>query len=240
MTIVRLVLYPQIHPITVWSVIPLDLKDIKFNEKGLVPAIAQDINTSEVLMMAWMDRESVEKTVSTGKAHYFSRSRNKLWLKGETSGNFQEVKSILYDCDGDTVLMLVDPKGPACHTGEKTCFYRALEGDKIKPSGPHIIKELFEVLKERKKADPKSSYVASLYAKGLPKILEKVGEESAELIEAAVEKGKTDVLYEFCDLLFHSMVLLSERGVEIDEVFIELGRRFGISGIAEKESRGKR
>jgi phosphoribosyl-ATP pyrophosphohydrolase/phosphoribosyl-AMP cyclohydrolase len=211
---------------------------IKFNDKGLVPAIAQDIRTGEVLMMAWMNAEALEKTISSGKAHFYSRSRKSLWLKGETSGNFQEVKSMRYDCDGDTLLLLVEPKGPACHTGERTCFYRSLGPEEAKPVGPTVISELAKVLEERKKADPGSSYVASLYAKGLPKILAKIEEETNELVEAASEKDNSQVLYEFCDLLFHSMALLSHKGIAIDEVFAELSRRFGTSGIEEKNSRG--
>jgi len=217
------------------------LSGLKFNEKGLVPAIAQDAATGEVLMMAWMNQEAIEETLSTGKAHYFSRSRNSLWLKGETSGNFQEVKEVRYDCDGDTLLVLVAPKGPACHTGERTCFYRSLGAEaKAKPAGPAIIAELGRVLEERKKADPASSYVASLYAKGLPKILAKIEEETYELVEAASEKDNGQVLYEFCDLLFHSMALLAHKGIAVEEVFRELARRYGTSGIEEKNSRGKR
>lgn len=219
---------------------PNGTEAVKFNETGLVPAIAQDIHTGEVLMMAWMNAEALEKTLSTGKAHYYSRSRNSLWLKGETSGNFQEVKSVRYDCDGDTLLLLVEPKGPACHTGERTCFYRTLgEEAMAKPSGPRVLAELARILEERKKADPSSSYVASLYAKGLPRILAKIEEESGELVDAAAVKDNGQVLYEFCDLLFHSMVLLSQKGIAMDEVFDELARRFGISGIEEKNSRGK-
>lgn len=217
------------------------LSGLKFNEKGLVPAIAQDATTGEVLMMAWMDQEAIEKTLSTGKAHYFSRSRNSLWLKGETSGNFQAVKGVRYDCDGDTLLVLVEPRGPACHTGERTCFYRSLDGGtELKPAGPAVIAELGRVLEDRKKADPASSYVASLYAKGLPKILAKIEEETYELVEAASEKDNGQVLYEFCDLLFHSMALLAHKGITVDEVFGELSRRYGTSGIEEKNSRGKR
>lgn len=212
---------------------------IKFNDKGLVPAIAQDALTGEVLMMAWMNAESIEKTIETGKAYYYSRSRNSLWLKGETSGNFQAVKSIRYDCDGDTLLLMVEPKGPACHTGERTCFYRSLGNEaEVRPAGPAVISMLAKVLEERKKADPEKSYVASLYAKGLPRILAKIEEETYELVEAASEKDNGQVLYEFCDLLFHSMALLSHKGIAIDEVFAELGRRFGTSGIEEKNSRG--
>lgn len=218
----------------------MDLDNIKFNEQGLIPAIAQDASTGEVLMLAYMNKEALSLTLSTGRAHYWSRSRRSLWLKGDTSGNYQNVKSVLYDCDGDTILLLVEPLGPACHTGERTCFYRSLDGKGAKPTGPRVLTELYSIIKERKKAEPDKSYVASLYAKGLPKILEKVAEESAELIEAAREKGKDDVVYEFCDLLFHSMVLLSNEGIEMDEAYMELARRFGISGIEEKESRGKK
>lgn len=215
--------------------------DIKFDQNGLVPAIAQDSTTKEVLMLAYMNKESLEKTVSTGKAHFFSRSRQSLWLKGETSGNFLTIRSIRYDCDGDTILLLVDPKGPACHTGERSCFYRAIvEGEQKETAGPKVLKDLFEILKERKNAPPEKSYVASLYAKGLPKILEKIEEESGELVEAAREKGKDEVLYELCDLWFHTMVLLADSGIEIEAVFGELARRFGVSGITEKESRPKK
>lgn len=218
----------------------MDLDGIKFNGEGLVPAIAQDANTGEVLMLAYMNKEALSLTLSTGRAHYWSRSRKSLWLKGDTSGNYQNVKSVLYDCDGDTILLEVEPLGPACHTGERTCFFRSLDGKGAKLSGPRVLTELYSIIKERKKAAPDKSYVASLYAKGLPKILEKIGEESAELMEAAREKGKSDVVYEFCDLLFHSMVLLSNEGIEMDETYRELARRFGISGIEEKGSRGKK
>ncbi len=218
--------------------IQFDISPVKFNENGLVPAIAQDSRTSEVLMMAWMDKVAIEKTIATGRAHYFSRSRGRLWQKGESSGNFQEVRSIRYDCDGDTLLLLVEPRGPACHTGERTCFYRALDGGEVKPSGPAVLTELMRVLAERKDADPAKSYVASLYARGLTKILDKIEEESGELLEAANYNDNGQVVYELSDLLFHCLVLLSLKGIGVDEVFGELARRFGISGIAEKEARG--
>ncbi|MEK7774207.1 MAG: bifunctional phosphoribosyl-AMP cyclohydrolase/phosphoribosyl-ATP diphosphatase HisIE [Deltaproteobacteria bacterium] len=218
----------------------LDLSAIKFNGKGLVPAVAQDVNTLDVLMLAYMNMEALEKTMESRKAHYWSRSRNSLWLKGETSGNFQEVRSIYYDCDADTLLLMVEPKGPACHTGEKTCFFRRLDewgGADTRPE--RAIKELFRTIKERKGASPDKSYVASLYSRGREKILEKIEEESAELIEAARAKTRGDVLYEFCDLFFHSLVLLASEGIEMEEVCAELGRRSGVSGIDEKASRGK-
>lgn len=218
----------------------MDITGLKFDANGLIPAIAQDEATLEVLMMAYMNKEAVEKTFSTGRAHYFSRSRNKLWLKGETSGNFQEVKAVLYDCDADTLLLMVRPLGPACHTGERTCFYRRLDkGAPLKGGGEGVIAGLERILKDRKGADPSTSYTASLYSKGLSKILEKVKEESAELIEAAAVKEKKDIVYELCDLWFHTMVLLAHKDIDMKDVFAELSRRFGTSGIAEKESRKK-
>ena len=218
----------------------MKITDINFGECGLIPAIAQDINTSEVLMMAYMNREALEKTVWSGRAHYWSRSRQRLWLKGETSGNFQEVKSIYYDCDADALLLMVDPLGPACHTGEKTCFYRVLYGSEERPpKGPGVLKDLYGVLKERKEESPEKSYVASLYSKGIEKIIEKVGEESGEFIGAAREGDGKKIVHELADLWFHTMVLLSYKGIELEELFGEFSRRFGTSGIEEKLKRGK-
>lgn len=223
----------------------MEIPVIKYNEKGLVPAIAQDSKTGEVLMMAWMNEEALSLTLSTGKAHYYSRSRNKLWLKGESSGNIQQVRSVRYDCDGDTILLGVEPMGPACHTGERTCFYRSIMEDGREDGteagaapGPEVLTALYAVLMGRKKADPEKSYVASLYAKGLPKILEKIEEESGELVEAAVEKGREDVVYEMADLWFHTLVLLANESIGVEKLFGELARRFGLSGIEEKNSRG--
>ncbi len=219
----------------------MDISKIKFDSNGLVPAIAQDINTSEVLMMAYMNSEALEKTLSTGRAHYWSRSREKLWLKGETSGNFQDVLAIHYDCDADTILLTVEPAGPACHTGEISCFFRALkDGAKTRGPAPGILEELFNVLKARKEADPDKSYVAALYNKGLAKILEKVEEESGELQEAASSKGRKELVHETADLWFHTLVLLAYKGVEIEEVWAEFEERFGTSGHAEKASRDGR
>ncbi|MBI5809588.1 MAG: bifunctional phosphoribosyl-AMP cyclohydrolase/phosphoribosyl-ATP diphosphatase HisIE [Deltaproteobacteria bacterium] len=218
----------------------VNLSEIKFGADGLIPAIAQDINTSEVLMMAYMDMEALLKTIETRRAHYWSRSRRELWLKGSTSGNFQEVRSVFYDCDGDTLLLLVEPKGPACHTGERSCFYRALAGQPEKGSGAGVIKALYRTAIERKTASPDKSYTAYLYSKGLSKILEKLEEESGELIEAAREKGDKEVVHEMADLIFHGVVLLALRGIDIEELFGELKRRSGASGIEEKRRRGNK
>lgn len=219
-----------------------DISMIKYDEKGLLPAIAQDADTSEVLMMAYMNKEALEKTLSTGRAHFYSRSRERLWLKGETSGNFLEVKGVYHDCDCDAILLLVQPKGPACHTGERSCFYRRLDNAAVKPSpaGPAVLKELYNIIQKRKGADPSKSYVASLYAKGATRINEKIAEESGELIEAANVKDKKEIVHEMADLWFHTLVLLSYKEIDTGELFKELGRRFGLSGIEEKESRRKK
>ncbi|MBI5233745.1 MAG: bifunctional phosphoribosyl-AMP cyclohydrolase/phosphoribosyl-ATP diphosphatase HisIE, partial [Deltaproteobacteria bacterium] len=164
----------------------LDPSLIKYDKDGLVPAIAQEHETGEVLMLAYMTREALEMTLSTGRAHYWSRSQGKLWLKGETSGNFQDIQAIYYDCDMDTILLIVSQKGNACHTGEMTCFFRRLDdSNKKTKKWPRILAGLFRTLKERKGASPETSYTASLYSKGLDAILKKVAEESRELIEAA-------------------------------------------------------
>ncbi len=223
----------------------INIDSIKFNEKGLVPAIAQEEATGEVLMLAYMNKESLEKTLATGKAYYYSRSRKELWLKGGTSGNLQEIHSIRYDCDCDTLLLKIHQTGVACHTGQRSCFYREIKNfrDASRPAGAEVITELYKVLLERKgqtgnKPDEKS-YVASLYAKGTAKIAEKIAEESGELIEAALEKDNKEIVYELCDLWFHTLVMLGHKDIDLGEVFSELARRFGRSGIEEKKSRGK-
>ncbi len=221
----------------------MDTSVIKFGPDGLAPAIAQDASSLDVLMLAYMNAEALDLTLSTGRAHYWSRSRRKLWLKGETSGNFQEVDAVHYDCDADAILLTVRPAGPACHTGESNCFYRALKAGKKAGAksggGTDILTGLFEVLKSRKGADPKESYVASLYAKGLGAILGKIEEESGELAEAARDEGASEVIHETADLLFHTLVLLAEKEIGIEEVLGELKGRFGTSGHDEKRGRKK-
>ncbi len=215
-----------------------DIGRIKFGPDGLIPAIAQDSVTSEVLMLAYMNAESLELTLSTRKAHFYSRSREKLWCKGETSGNFLSVQSMRYDCDADTILMQVVPVGPACHTGEVSCFFNAIDlGDTTDPAGPGILGKLYRILEARKGEAADNSYVASLYSKGQSKILEKVAEEAGELDEAAREKDDKETVHELVDLWFHTLVLTAHKGIGIEKIFAEFDRRFGTSGIDEKKSR---
>lgn len=212
-----------------------NLKDsIKFDDKGLVPVVTQDYKTKEVLMVAYMNSEAFDKTIETGKVTYFSRSRNKLWLKGETSGHYQLVKSIKLDCDGDTILIEAEQIDSACHTGNKTCFYRTLsEGswkeaaeNNVEELSAQILQEVYDVIVDRTIHPKEGSYTNYLFTKGLDKILKKVGEETAEVIIAAKNKSKDEIRYEISDLMYHLMVLMVERGVTLDDIYGELkGRR---------------
>ncbi len=204
---------------------------VKFDEKGLVPVVTQDIKTKEVLMVAYMNEEAFDKTIETGKVHYYSRSRSKLWLKGETSGHFQLVKSIKLDCDGDTILIEAEQIDAACHTGNKTCFFRTMvdgewkENEEEKPTVA-ILHEVYNVILDRTVNPKEGSYTNYLFTKGLDKILKKVGEEAAEVIIAAKNQSKEEIRYEVSDLMYHLMVLLVERGLTLEDIYGELkGRR---------------
>jgi len=203
----------------------MDISKIKFDEKGLVPVVVQDVKTNKVLMLAYMNEESISKTEETGKMVYFSRSRQKLWLKGETSGNFQTLHELKIDCDGDTLLALVSQEGVACHTGEYSCFFRSLYGDGEFSGGYAIIDELFSVIEDRKANPKEGSYTNYLFEKGIDKILKKVGEESAEVIIAAKNAAPDEIRYESADLLYHLFVMLCDRGLVPSEVFAELEKR---------------
>ncbi|MFQ5508658.1 MAG: bifunctional phosphoribosyl-AMP cyclohydrolase/phosphoribosyl-ATP diphosphatase HisIE [Leptospirillia bacterium] len=218
---------------------------VKWNADGLVPAVAQSATDGRVLMLAWMNAEALSLTLTSGYAHYWSRSRGALWKKGETSGHLQAVREVRLDCDGDTVLLKVVQTGAACHTGQPTCFYRVAEGKTLIESDnagvpSAIIDRVFEVILERKAAaDPESSYVAKLFDKGRDTILKKVAEESGEVLLAAKGDDPEQVVYESADLMFHLLIALADAGVRPDGVMAELSRRFGLSGIEEKASRGK-
>lgn len=214
------------------------VKNIKFDDKGLIPVIAQDYNTNEVLMMAYMNKEALEKSLETGKAHYFSRSRNKLWQKGETSGHYQYIKSIKIDCDNDALLIKVEQVEGACHTGHYSCFYREIsEKEGLKETqekvfdekevydGAKVLKEVYDVMVDRTINPKEGSYTNYLFEKGLDKILKKVGEEAAEVIIAAKNKDKGEIVYEISDLFYHLFVLMVERGVKLDDIYNELKKR---------------
>jgi phosphoribosyl-AMP cyclohydrolase / phosphoribosyl-ATP pyrophosphohydrolase len=213
------------------------INTIKFDERGLVPAIIQDYQSGQVLMMAYMNAESLGKTMQTGQTWFYSRSRQSLWMKGESSGHIQAVKEVLYDCDEDTLLIKVEQIGAACHTGHYSCFYRNVDGQEIEPAvfdpdqvygspaGPGILYELYDIIVERQQKMPEGSYTTYLFAKGLDKILKKVGEENAEVIIASKNRNKSEVVYETADLLYHLLVLLVEQGVSLEDIFAELKSR---------------
>jgi phosphoribosyl-ATP pyrophosphohydrolase/phosphoribosyl-AMP cyclohydrolase len=199
------------------------INNLKFNEQGLIPAIAQDASSGEVLMMAWMNAESLKLTVDTGYATYYSRSRQELWKKGDTSGHVQKVVSMKYDCDGDTILMLVEQTGVACHTGKKSCFFNDILGEKQIPA--KILDDVYEVILDRK-ANPKDgSYTNYLLDKGIRKTCKKVGEEATETVIGAIAGDYDNVRYEVADLLYHLSVLLVQCDLTWDDIFTELEKR---------------
>lgn len=200
----------------------MDIEKIKFDDNGLVPAIAQDINTKKVLMLAYMNKESIEKTLENGVAIYYSRSRQELWKKGESSGNIQYLKAMSYDCDGDSILLMVEQVGVACHTGAYSCFFNeVLAADDRKD----ILEDLYSLMKERKENPVEGSYTNYLFREGIDKILKKVGEESAEVIIASKNNDKEEMAYEISDLVYHTLVLMVEQGVEIRDIKLELEKR---------------
>ena len=201
------------------------MDQVKFDDKGLVPVVVQDIKTHTVLMMAYMNAESLQKTLESGDMWYYSRSRQKLWRKGETSGHIQKLHELKIDCDMDTLLALVSQEGPACHTGHYSCFSESLYGEGTYSGGYGIIDELFAVIEDRKVNPKEGSYTNYLFSKGIDKILKKVGEESAEVIIAAKNAAPDEIRYESADLIYHLLVMLSERGLNPAEVFAELEKR---------------
>lgn len=205
----------------------MDMSKIKFDEKGLVPAIAQDAKTGRVLMLAYMNAESLQMTLDSGYATYFSRSRQQLWRKGETSGHTQRVLEMRYDCDGDALLLTVEQEGPACHTGEISCFHNPIltaDADDLPPTAD-VVQQVYDVICDRKEHPREGSYTNYLLDKGVEKICKKVGEEASETIIAAMKRSKPEVCYEAADLVYHLLVLLFEQGVTPDDLWAELARR---------------
>jgi phosphoribosyl-ATP pyrophosphohydrolase/phosphoribosyl-AMP cyclohydrolase len=219
------------------------IEDIKFDDGGLIPAVVQDARTRQVLTLAYMNAESLRKTLETGETWFWSRSRSSLWHKGETSGNTQRVIDAWLDCDGDAVNVLVSPDGPACHTGAESCFHNQIQdtgsGDAVSPGSSsvptspaaslsglaEVLDSLYALVESRKKERPDGSYTTYLFDQGLDKILKKVGEESAETIIAAKNDDSDALIKESSDLLYHLLVLLVERGVTLGEVREELAAR---------------
>lgn len=207
------------------------IKQVNFDHKGLVPAVLQDINSREVLMLGYMNREALEKTIEIGKVCFWSRSRRELWLKGESSGNYQTVKEIRVDCDHDALLILVEPAGPACHTGKQSCFDQGLIGkcgDRLASSGSEkffFLSKLEQLIGERRSNPLQGSYTSYLFQKGLDQICQKVGEETTELIIAAKNQNKKEIIAETADLFFHLLVLLKQNQLAWEEIVVELERR---------------
>ncbi len=202
-----------------------EVNSLKFNSHGLIPAIIQDVDSNEVLMMAYMNEEAFQKTVASGQTWFWSRSRQQLWHKGATSGHYQDVREISYDCDADCLLVKVVQTGAACHTGERTCFHNpVVTGDKT-AAPANILNEIYDIVIKRKTEMPEGSYTTYLFAKGLDKILKKVGEEAAEVIIGAKNRNRDEVVYEVGDLLYHLMVLLAEQDIHPREVYAELEKR---------------
>jgi len=227
----------------------LDLTQLKFDPDGLIPAIVQDADSGEVLMMAWMNAEAIEKTVQTGLTHFFSRSRQKMWQKGESSGHVQEVVQVLFDCDADCLLVRAHQKVAACHTGHRSCFHRNLEGQEVGDAvfdadrvygdkdSREAFDRLFGVIMDRKKNPGEDSYTTRLLSGGIKFIGAKVMEEAGELVEAAQIKEPEDIVHEAADLIYHAWVLLAEAGVSPEDVRKELAGRAGVSGLEEKMRR---
>jgi len=207
---------------------------LRWDQRGLVPAIVQDAHTGQVLMLAYMNAEALAQTLATGEAWFWSRSRGELWHKGATSGNTQRVVEVRYDCDADALLLRVEPRGPACHTGHTSCFYRRLPGSpegKAEDEKGQVsdlpLDRLWAIIQDRK-ANPKAgSYTCQLLSAGEPEILKKVGEEAIEVIVAAQGEGDERLVSELADLTYHVLVLLAARGLSWTDVEAELARRFG-------------
>jgi phosphoribosyl-ATP pyrophosphohydrolase/phosphoribosyl-AMP cyclohydrolase len=218
---------------------------IDWGKSPLIPAIAQDAKTKKVLMLAYMDKVALKLTLSSKVAHYFSRSKQRIWKKGETSGNIQKVEDIFIDCDNDTILLMVEQVGgAACHTGRESCFFTRLDTSEVvsdikegATANYGVIDKLYHTLQERKTADPTTSYTASLYKKGENTILKKVVEEAGEFCFAVKDKNPDEIIYEAADLTYHTLVALSYKNIDPDRVKNELKKRFDTSGIEEKNSR---
>jgi phosphoribosyl-ATP pyrophosphohydrolase/phosphoribosyl-AMP cyclohydrolase len=219
----------------------MSVDSLKFDDKGLIPIIVQNADDGQVLMFAWGKKKTIEKSLETKKAHYWSRSRNKVWMKGEESGNTQKLLDAYYDCDKDVILYIVEQKGVACHTNEQSCFFTKVDDTKqLSPSfksskSIKTIDDVYKVIEDRKANNKEGSYVSGLFEKGIDKILKKIGEEAGEVIIGAKNADKDEIIYEVADLWFHSLIAMSYFDIKPQDIYIELDKRFGKT----KESYGR-
>jgi len=222
------------------------LDRVDWEKSELLPVIVQDETTNEVLMMAYMNREALQLSLETKLAHYFSRTKQRIWKKGESSNHLQHISSFMIDCDNDTLLLKIKQDGVACHTGRKSCFFTELDSGDVTIEKSvdtdamyGVIDTLYHTILERKNADPETSWTAKLLSKGDNDILKKVVEEAGEFSFAVKDKDEDEIIYECADLTYHVLVALGHMNISPDRVKQELARRFGMSGIAEKASRTK-
>lgn len=215
----------------------IKVEELKFDEKGLIPAIVVDAKTKEVLTLAYMNAESLAITLNEGKTCFWSRSRRELWRKGETSGNYQHVVSITADCDKDALVIKVEKEGPACHTGAESCFFQPLYIDEERHE--FSLRGLYDLLMQRKTERPQGSYTTYLFDKGIDKILKKVGEECTEVIIGGKAGDKKETIYEIADLAYHVLVLMAEMGISVEEVQDELASRHIIDHKVKQEKMTK-
>ena len=214
----------------------MNLDELKFDEKGLIPAIVVDDETGKVLTLAYMNKESLKISMEKGLTCFWSRSRQELWLKGETSGNYQHIVSITADCDGDALEVRVKKDGPACHTGAESCFHNPVLGEKVEK---FQLEGLYQLLQSRKKELPEGSYTTYLFQKGLDKILKKVGEESTEVIIAGKAEDRAETIYEIADLAYHVLVLMVQMGISVEDIRAELASRHIIDHKVKQEKMTK-
>ena len=210
----------------------VDIQKLKFDEKGLIPAIVVDAATNQVLTLAYMNEESLRISMEKKLTCFWSRSRKELWLKGETSGNYQHIVSITADCDYDALVVKVTKDGPACHLGEESCFHNPVLGEE---AAPFRLESLYDLLMDRKATLPEGSYTTYLFQKGLDKILKKVGEESTEVIIAGKAENKAETIYEIADLTYHVLVLMAQMGISVEEIKKELAGRHVIDHKVKQE-----
>ena len=222
------------------------LNRVDWEKSELLPVIVQDETTNEVLMMAYMNKEALQRSLETKLAHYFSRTKQRIWKKGESSNHLQHISSFMIDCDNDTLLLKVKQDGVACHTGRKSCFFTELDSGEVTIDKSvdtdamyGVIDTLYHTILERKSADPETSWTAKLLSKGDNDILKKVVEEAGEFSFAVKDRDEKEIIYECADLTYHVLVALGHMNISPDRVKQELARRFGMSGIAEKASRNK-